>query len=177
MSPNRDDLGAIDVAALMAQVRLQVPRDTVTVQGTVAELRTWSKDPTITFGELRGFDGSTMSFKCPVSAGLSREDHAVLRGTLYSYKSKKHRGFDLLLEGTRVGAWTPNEPPAVQRPLLERTEPKRTLQRYLSGKSIQSLALIGTEVGIRDTKQACLEPTTLAATGGGNRNWSLRSLD
>ncbi len=155
---NRDeDFGAIDVAALMAQVTLKTPEGTVTVSGTVEALWRWPNEqkPTLVYGNLRSFDKqSAMSFRCPVAAapGLV-EEHVILRGTLTLRKATKHRGFDFQLIGNRIGEWTPSEPPAVLLPTVGRTKPKLSLERFLLKETGRSLVLIGTETAIDDAKK------------------------
>lgn len=150
MGPEADDLGAIDVAALMERVRME-PQGTVTVQGVVAALRPWPIDnPTVVYGDLCGFDKSTMTFRCSPNEQLQEEEHVVLRGTVNLKKSRARSGYDLEIVGNRVGSRKPKQSSPMDRVPVERTQPKRTITENASKK----LILIGTKVGIDDAQAA-----------------------
>ncbi len=149
------DFGAIDVGALMEQVRLQQPAGTVTVRGSVEALRPWPADqPAFMYGDLRDIaDRSTLSFKCPIAAApLLPKEHVVLRGTLVVKRSTQHRGYDLELLGRRLGEWTPAQPASIL-PAGARTTVKRSLQRFIGDEPKAGLILIGTETAIRDAEK------------------------
>lgn len=143
------DFGAIDIATLIEQVRIEVPRGTVTVRGTVEELTTYS---TIVYGTLLDLDRQTrMTFRCFPAVAPHLHEAVVLRGTLTAIKSKKHRGFDLQLCGGRVGQWKPHilAATAFNTPAPGRAQ--TPLERFISEGPLKSLILIGTKTGVRDT--------------------------
>ena len=76
---------ALSVAAAMEQLRLEAPREPVTIQGVVSALRLYPADkPTRIYGDLTDMDREyTMKFTCPRgSAPQSIEELVVLHGTL-----------------------------------------------------------------------------------------------
>ncbi len=150
MGSNTDDLGAIDVSALIKQVRLSEPLGTVTVQGTVQELRQSHINPAVVYGDLRGLDKSTISFECSIASGIRTDDHVVLRGTLSLKHSKPHRGYKLELTGSRVGTWTPHEAPVINQVALTRSQRKLLLERFIAEGTEKKLVLIGTDIGVKD---------------------------
>ncbi len=155
--PDYKDLGAIDIATLMEQVRVDAPRSTVTVRGTVEEL--WEY-PEAVSGVLLDLDRKTrMTFRCsPEVAPKLRHEAVVLRGTLKTFKSKKHPGFDLLLLGGMVGRWMPSKPVTVPMESLLRERAKLRLERFLSEGPVKRVLLIGTETAVQD----CVAESTSA---------------
>ncbi len=151
-----EDYGAIDVAALMEQVRLETPQGTVTVSGIVKALWPWpdEQQPRRVYGNLQSFDKqSIMSFQCPAATapGLL-EEHVLLRGTLTTKKSTKHRGFDLELVGSKIYGWALSEPAITPLTALKSTRAKIPLERFLSSDAVKRLVLIGTETATVDVK-------------------------
>jgi exodeoxyribonuclease VII large subunit len=147
-----EDFGAIDVAALLAQVTLEAPKGTVTVRGIVETLRP-SYRPGMLWGILQGFEEqSTMSFQCPAADALRLKEHVILRGTLTAKKSTKHRRFDFELFGDRIGEWAPSEQVAIPLVTAERRKPKLSLERFLSKDTAKRLVLIGTKTAIQDAE-------------------------
>ncbi len=146
--PVYGDFGAIDIATLIEQVRIEVPRGTVTVRGTVEGLKAY---PAVVYGVLLDLDRQTrMTFRCFPAVAPHLHEAVVLRGTLTAAKSKKHSGFDLQLCGGKVGQWKPDTlaAPAFNAPAPGRAQ--TPLERFISQGRIKSLILIGTGTGVRD---------------------------
>ncbi len=147
--------GALDVASLMEQVRLEAPRGAVTVRGIVGALRPFpsSEAPTHVYGDLRdSAGGSTISFRCGATvAPRAIDEPVVLRGTLTIKKARMHRGYDLELVGGSVGVWSLPEPAGLSVALPETIRPKVTLERFFS-EGAKRLLLIGTKRAIEDAE-------------------------
>ncbi len=153
----RGEFGAIDVHALMAGVTLRHPDGQVTVRGVVEALRPWGADranPTHMYGDLRDlFERATISFRCPLAAGpTSLHEHVVLTGTLVAKKSAQHRGYDLELIGSRVGACSPTGPLPPVPEALSRKRSRVSLEALMSEGDPKRLVLLGTARALLDAQ-------------------------
>lgn len=155
--PNSTTCGATDFVLtpdnLLAQLRIESPREVVTVKGIVERLTPYSRDKENAkwvYGVLRGID-ATMSFRCPASNTPTQEGEAVvLTGNLVVRPNRHQEGLDVVLYGEPTGTWTPafNQTANIVR--LEKKQTRLSLNTFLRNHGLDSLRILATTRGTSD---------------------------
>ena len=144
---------AITPDDLIAQLRIESPRDRVTVKGIAEKLKPFSKEGETTqwvYGELRGVEG-TIKFRCPATNTPTKEGEAVvLNGFIKIQTSKFHNGLDVILNGEMAGTWTPGVNQSNQIVRLERKNSRLPLSTFLRDYTLDSLCILASNRGKSD---------------------------
>lgn len=138
---------------LLSQLRIESPREVVTVKGIVERLTPYSKgkdNAEWVYGVLRGVDAA-MSFRCPASNTPTQEGKAVvLTGNLVVRPNRHQEGLDVTLYGEPTGTWTPafNQTANIVR--LEKKHTRLSLNTFLRNHGLDSLRILATTRGTSD---------------------------
>ena len=142
---------------LLAQLRIETPREIVTVKGIVERLTPYSKGnegPQWVYGVLRGVEAA-IGFRCPASNTPTQEGEAVvLTGNLVVRTNRYQEGLDVLLYGEPTGTWAPafNQPANIVR--LERKYTRLSLNTFLRNEGLDRLCILASARGAADLLSA-----------------------
>ena len=152
-NPIEVDPVAITPDDLLAQLRIELPRERISIKGTVAQLIPYSRngEPALwVYGLLRGVEG-TIRFRCPATNTPTQEGEAiVLTGTIKVEASRFHNGLDVTLHGEPSGYWSPgvNQSENIVRLIKKNT--RMSLSTFLKNHSLESLCILASKRGSSD---------------------------
>jgi exodeoxyribonuclease VII large subunit len=167
---------------VLGQIQIAHPREALSVKGRVVRLNRWSskENPSIAYvyGAIRG-EKLTLDFKCPSSAAPTKQGEVVvIHGFLIIAKSDP---LTIRLDGECVSAGERTEIAA--RPIFipRRERTRLSLASLVSAGKTESLAVIGSETGVHDWREAFGQNDGImiraATTKIGDREAVLASLD